>query len=94
MEDAFRDIETRLTSAAFAQGESQDGSHRLMMTLYLPKMTTPRFLSIGSRGSVQPRFLDVVVAVVLLGILLYAATREFPTYNLSAPPAPAAQASR
>ncbi|HUA35873.1 MAG TPA: hypothetical protein VMA09_19845 [Candidatus Binataceae bacterium] len=53
-----------------------------------------RVLSRGSRGSVQPRFLDVVVAVALLGVLLYAAWREFPTYNLAAAPAPAAQSSR
>jgi len=40
---------------------------------------------------VQPGFLDVVVVVALLGILLYAAWREFPTYRASTSAAPVTQ---
>ena len=37
------------------------------------------------RGATYPGFLDVVVVAVLLAVLLYAAWRQFPTYQPSAP---------
>ncbi|MFZ0244151.1 hypothetical protein [Candidatus Binatus sp.] len=39
-----------------------------------------------ARGATQLGFVDVLTAVILLGILLYAATVQFSVYNR--PPAP------
>jgi multisubunit Na+/H+ antiporter MnhB subunit len=39
-----------------------------------------------ARGATQLSFVDVLTAVILLGILLYAATLQFSVYNR--PPAP------
>jgi multisubunit Na+/H+ antiporter MnhB subunit len=42
-----------------------------------------------ARGATQLGFVDVLTAVILLGILLYAATVQFSVYNRpSAPPIP------
>jgi hypothetical protein len=37
----------------------------------------------GQAGATHLRFGDVIVALVLLGLLLYAAWKQFPVYNLS-----------
>jgi len=42
------------------------------------------------RGATQLGFLDIVTAIVVLAILVYAASRQFPVYG-SAPAAPAEQ---
>ncbi|HLI78563.1 MAG TPA: hypothetical protein VKV03_01200 [Candidatus Binataceae bacterium] len=41
------------------------------------------------RGATQLAFLDIVTAIVVLAILVYAATRQFPAYHTAAAPAPA-----
>ena len=46
-----------------------------------------RGLNRRARGATQLGFLDILTAVVLLGILLYAATLQFSVYNR--PPAAA-----
>ena len=52
------------------------------------KIGTKRF----ARGATQLGFVDVLTVVVLLGILLYAATMQFAVYKV-APAAPAATSS-
>jgi hypothetical protein len=39
-----------------------------------------------ARGAIRLRFLDVVTAVVLTGILLYVASLQFATYNRAPQP--------
>jgi hypothetical protein len=51
-----------------------------------------RFLRRSPRGAAQLRFADVLTALILLAILLYAAHAQFSVYNRPAPP-PAATAS-
>ncbi len=47
-----------------------------------------------ARGATQLGFMDILTAVVLLGILLYAATLQFSVYNRPpAAPIPTAAAS-
>lgn len=47
-----------------------------------------------ARGATQLGFMDILTAVVLLGILLYAATRQFSVYNRPpAAPIPAGTAA-
>ncbi|MDO8433780.1 MAG: hypothetical protein Q7S58_15365 [Candidatus Binatus sp.] len=38
------------------------------------------------RGAIQLRFLDVLTAVILTGILLYVASLQFATYNRAPQP--------
>ena len=45
-----------------------------------------------ARGATQLGFVDILTAVILLGILLYAATLQFAVYKI-APAAPAAASS-
>jgi multisubunit Na+/H+ antiporter MnhB subunit len=46
------------------------------------------------RGATHLRFMDILTAVILLGILLYAATLQFSAYNRpAAAPIPAGAAS-
>jgi hypothetical protein len=49
-------------------------------------MRSKNFLTGYRRGAIQLRFLDVVTAVVLTGILLYVASLQFATYNHAAQP--------
>jgi hypothetical protein len=47
-----------------------------------------------ARGATQLGFVDILTALILLGILLWAATLQFPAYERSAvTPAPASVAS-
>ena len=41
------------------------------------------------RGATHVEFLDIVTAIVVLAILVYAATRQFPAYHNAPEPAPA-----
>lgn len=45
-----------------------------------------------ARGATQLGFVDILTAVILLGILLYAATLQFAVYNV-APAVPASTSS-
>jgi hypothetical protein len=47
----------------------------------------------AQRGATRVEFLDIVTAIVVLAILVYAATRQFPAYQRSDAP-PAAEASQ
>ncbi|HXN85059.1 MAG TPA: hypothetical protein VN867_03260 [Candidatus Binataceae bacterium] len=40
-----------------------------------------RFLTKSHRGATQLGFLDVVTAIVVLAILIFAASRQFPIYR-------------
>jgi hypothetical protein len=40
----------------------------------------------AKRGAAQLGFLDIVTAIVVLAILVYAATRQFPAYRNSPSP--------
>jgi hypothetical protein len=44
----------------------------------------------ANRGATRVEFLDIVTAIVVLAILVYAATRQFPAYHSADAPAPAA----
>jgi uncharacterized membrane protein (DUF485 family) len=44
------------------------------------------------RGATRVEFLDIVTAIVVLAILVWAASRQFPAYHNAA--APAAEASQ
>jgi hypothetical protein len=46
-----------------------------------------------ARGATQLGFVDVLTVVILLGILLYAATMQFAVYKI-VPAAPAASSSK
>jgi hypothetical protein len=46
-----------------------------------------------ARGATQLGFVDVLTVVILLGILLYAATMQFAVYKVVAPAAPASSAT-
>jgi hypothetical protein len=50
-------------------------------------MRSKNFFTGYRRGAIQLRFLDVVTAVVLTGILLYVASLQFATYNHAPQPA-------
>jgi uncharacterized membrane protein (DUF485 family) len=44
---------------------------------------------LSNRGATQLGFLDVLTALVLLAILIWAASRQFPAYHRAAAPTPA-----
>jgi hypothetical protein len=49
----------------------------------------------SDRGATSPGFFDVIVVAVLLAVLLYAAWRQFPAYQPTAPaPTPASHKSQ
>ena len=51
--------------------------------------------SMPSRGATQLRFLDVLITLILLGVLIFAADMLFKTYHQpTATPSPAAVASK
>ncbi len=54
-------------------------------------MMLGRFLRKSPRGATQLRFADVLTALILLAILLYAAYAQFSVYKRSAPPPAAAE---
>ena len=54
-------------------------------------MQRQKFITGYARGAIQLRFLDVVTAVVLTGILLYVASLQFATYKHA--PEPVASSS-
>jgi hypothetical protein len=50
-----------------------------------------RFISrIRERGATRVEFLDVVTAIIVLAVLVWAASRQFPAYRSAEAPAPAA----
>jgi hypothetical protein len=46
----------------------------------------------SERGATQLGFLDIMTAIVVLAILVYAASRQFPAYRTA--PAPASEQSQ
>ena len=51
--------------------------------------------SMPDRGATQLRFLDILITLILLGVLLFAADMQFKIYHLpGATPSPAAVASK
>jgi hypothetical protein len=53
-------------------------------------LRSKNFFTGYGRGAIQLRFLDVVTAVVLTGILLYVASLQFATYDHAPQPVGAA----
>jgi len=51
---------------------------------------TRRFTTRMARGATRVEFLDIVTAIIVLAILVYAASRQFPAYRSASAPAPAA----
>lgn len=48
-----------------------------------------RLLRTARRGATKVEFLDIVTAIIVLAILVWAATLQFSAYRSSAAPAPA-----